>query len=158
MLNEKFWLAIAFLSFIILSIKYVWPKLSQALDNKSKQIAEEILAAKELKEKAQKLLASAEKYLIESEQLSKKLLQDAESETAKFIETAKKNAEAEIAKISSAAVARVKVEEEIAIREVKVHIISSAIKNLSDNVKNMDKKQQEHLIKQSTEDFSKLIH
>ena len=52
MFNEKFWLAIAFLTFVGLIIKYVGPKITKSLDQKSKEIAEEILAAKEMKEKA----------------------------------------------------------------------------------------------------------
>ena len=61
MFNEKFWLAIAFTSFVLLILKYVRPLIIKALDNKSKQIAEEILAAKEMKEKALRLLERAEK-------------------------------------------------------------------------------------------------
>ena len=38
MINEKFWLAIAFLSFVALIIKYVGPIIAKALDNKSKKI------------------------------------------------------------------------------------------------------------------------
>lgn len=159
MLNEKFWLAIAFTSFVILIIKYVGPKIAASLDNKSKLIAEEILAAKELKEKAQKLLEAAEKYFTESEKFAQKLVKDAEVEAQQFTETAKKNVQIEIEKKTQAALNRIKVEEEIATREIKVHIISSAIKILSEKItKNLDKKQHDHLIKQSTEDFSKLIH
>ena len=66
MFNEKFWLAIAFLTFVGLIIKYVGPKITKSLDQKSKEIAEEILAAKEMKEKAAKLLATAEAYYKES--------------------------------------------------------------------------------------------
>ena len=66
MLDEKFWLAIAFTAFAILIVKYVWPLLAKSIDSKSKAIAEEILAAKKMKEKAQKLLDEAEKFYLES--------------------------------------------------------------------------------------------
>ena len=159
MLNEKFWLAIAFTSFVMLIIKFVGPKITKSLDQKSKQIAEEILAAKDLRQKAQELLEAAEKYLIESEKFAKKLVQDAEEETQKFTENSKKNVQIEIEKKTQAALARMKLEEEIATREIKIHIVSSAIKILSEKITtNLDKKQHDHLIKQSTDDFSKLVH
>ena len=64
MFNEKFWLAIAFLSFVALCIKYVLPKINKALDTKSKKIAEDILMAKKLREQAEKLLEEAKRLIL----------------------------------------------------------------------------------------------
>ena len=66
MFNEKFWLAIAFVAFLALLLKFARTAITKSLDDKSKAIAEEILAAKDLKEKAVKLLAHAEKFSSES--------------------------------------------------------------------------------------------
>ena len=59
--DEKFWLAVAFFTFVALMAKYVWPIIAKSLDAGSKKIAEEILAAQEMKKEAEKLLAKAEK-------------------------------------------------------------------------------------------------
>jgi F-type H+-transporting ATPase subunit b len=159
MFNEKFWLAIAFTSFVLLIAKYVWPKIAASLDLKSKQIAADISAAKEMKEKAQKLLEDLEKYHAESEKFAKKLLEDAESEAQKFVIEAKKSVEAEIEKKTNAALERVKVEEASAIREVKLHVVSSALKILNESLnKKMEKKHHDLLLNQATDDLSKLIH
>jgi F-type H+-transporting ATPase subunit b len=98
MFNEKFWLAIAFFAFIALVIKLAKSSIAKSLDDKSKAIAEEILAAKEMKERALKLLASAEKYNSESLNYSQKLIKDAEVEAQKFLAEAQKSVEDEVAK------------------------------------------------------------
>jgi F0F1-type ATP synthase membrane subunit b/b' len=159
MLNEKFWLAIAFLSFIILAIKYFGPSILKALDNKSKEIAEEILAAKEIRKKAEKFLAEAEKYYQESLQYSRNLLKEAEVESQKFIKESQKMLEDEINDRTELALGRLEAEEVIAIREIKTRILASAIKTVAENLNNnMNKKHHDHLISQATKDFEKIIH
>ncbi len=142
MLNEKFFLAMAFTLFAILIIKYVWPLIAKALDSRSKQIAEELLAAKDLKEKAEKLLLSAEKYKEESEKYVEKLLRDAESESQKLIVEAKESANNEITRKTAAALERIKIEEASAIREIKAHIIDSAMEKLSAELTNVSADEQ----------------
>lgn len=159
MINEKFWLAIAFLSFVTLIIKYVGPVITKLLDNKSKQIAEEILAAKEMKEKAARLLEKAEKYYQESTIYAEKLIKDAESEAQKFAVESRQTLEAEVAKKTTAALARVKLEEESAIREIKVKIVASAMQNLTANLDQaIDKTKHDQLVSRSIQDLEKIIH
>lgn len=159
MFNEKFWLAIAFFTFFGAVIKFVWPMISKALEGKSKSIAEEILAAKEMKERAAKLLEKAEKYHAESMKYADKLVKDAEDEAQKFTAESKRIVEEELNKKTAAAVARIKLEEESTIRQIKAKIVSSAIQSLTDNLsKDMSKKDHDHLIAQATQDFAKIIH
>jgi F-type H+-transporting ATPase subunit b len=134
MLNEKFWLAISFLAFVALLAKYVWPHIAKALDESSKKIAADLLAAKEMKERAEKLLANAEQFYKESLAYAEKLSRDAESEAKKIAESAKTNLETEVKKKTDAALNRVKLEEERMIREIKLQIVDSAINNISQNL------------------------
>jgi F-type H+-transporting ATPase subunit b len=131
MLNEKFFLALSFALFAVLIIKYVWPIIAKALDSRSKQIAQDILAAKELRKQAEELLESIEKYKEESEKYVTKLLHDAEIESQKLIVDAKTSASAEISRKTEAALERIKIEESSAIREIKAHIVDSAMENLN---------------------------
>lgn len=159
MINEKFWLAIAFLTFVVLVTKYFGPAILKALDNKSKEIAEEILAAREMKKKAEQLLAEAEKYYQESLQYSKNLLREAEVESQKFISESQKMIADEINDRTELAIGRLEIEETLAIREIKTRILASAIKTVAENLnKNMNKKHHDHLISQATKDFGKIIH
>ncbi len=154
MFNEKFWLAIAFTCFAVIILKYVWPLIAKALDGRSKQIAEDILAAKELKEKAEQLLASVEKYKIESEKFAEKLLHDAEVESKKLLIAAKESADNEIKKKTEAALERIKVEEASAIRDIKAHIVESTMENINKELeKNIGTTEQEKIFDLAIEKF-----
>lgn len=159
MINEKFWLAIAFTSFIMLILKYVWPKISKALDGKSKQIAEEILAAKDMRQRASHLLEEVEKLQKETIIYANNLLKNAEIEAQKFLDEAQKSAETEIAKKTAATIERIKSEEEKAIRELKTNIISTTLRNLDEELADkMDQNQHSHLINQATKSFEATLN
>jgi len=130
MFNEKFWLAIAFLSFVALCIKYVLPKINKALDAKSKKIAEDILMAKKLREQAEKLLEEAKAFHEYSLEKSQKIIEDSQQESIKIELALKKELEEKIAKITAISLERLKSEEESAIRIVKESIVNSAINQI----------------------------
>ena len=158
MLNEKFWLAISFTTFILLLIKFVRPQMTKALDDKSKAIGEEIMAAKEMKERAIQLLAKAEKYSAESASYAQKLIQDAEAEAQKFSAEARQMLDQEISKKTAASIERIKLEEIGAIRDIKTKIVAAAMENLSENIAaKMDQKNHGQLIDRATQDFEKVI-
>ena len=56
MFDEKFWLAIAFVVFIVFIYKFLGNKINSMLNEKSQQIASDLLLASQAKEKAEKLL------------------------------------------------------------------------------------------------------
>jgi F-type H+-transporting ATPase subunit b len=150
MFNEKFWLAISFFAFLGLFIKFVIPKLTKSLDQKSKEIAEEILAAKELKEKATKLLAAAQKYHQESLSYADKLRADAEIEAQKFLSEAEKSINEELEKKTIAANNRIKFAEEKAIMEIKESIINAALSSIEDeSKKGLDKQCSDFVLSQA---------
>jgi len=131
MFNEKFWLAIAFLSFVALCIKYVLPKINNILDGKSKKIAEDILMAKKLREQAEKLLEEAKAFHKYSLEKSQKIIEDSQQESIKIELALQKELEEKIAKITAISLERLKSEEESAIRIVKESIVNSAINQIS---------------------------
>ncbi|OFW80703.1 MAG: hypothetical protein A2887_05785 [Alphaproteobacteria bacterium RIFCSPLOWO2_01_FULL_40_26] len=150
--DEKLWLAIAFFSFLALIIKYVWPLIAKALDNKSKQIAEEILQAKEMKQKAEQLLADAKKYHQESITFAEKLLKDAEIEAQKLIKETEHVLKEELKKKTNAAQDRIKTEQESAIRTIKSKIILDAMSLLSKDL-GIDQNGHEKLTEKSLKNF-----
>lgn len=131
--DEKFWLALAFLTFLALLIKLAKSTILKSLNEKSQEIAKEILNAKEMKEKAAKLLDKAEKYAHDSELYAQKLIKDAEIEALKYSVESKKLVDEEISKKTAATLERIKMEETIAINKIKEKIITSAIANFSEN-------------------------
>lgn len=158
MFDERFWLAIAFFSFVLLVVKHILPIIIKQLDSKSRQVAEELLAAKEMKENAAKILAATEERYKESAVFADKLLKDSAVEAQKYFDEALKLAEVEIAKKMTAVENRIKQEQESAVREIKVKIIDSALRAIQDNLQNVQKSQSDSLISKAVSDVSKLVH
>lgn len=158
MFDEKFWLAIAFLGFMALILKYVMPSMTKGLDEKSKQIAKDLLEAKEMKEKAKAYLESAEAQYKEAIIFSDKLIKDSAIEAQKLLTDANAAASLEISKKMTALDNRIKQEEENAVREIKTKIIALAVQTLHSNLEGVKKENLDNSLKNSLNDISKLIH
>ncbi len=157
-IDEKFWLAIAFLGFVALLIKYVLPMISAKLGEATKNIAKELEEARSMKEKAQKLLEESEKRFEEASKLAEKTIKESAAEAQKFLDEARKNIEIEVNKKTEALLTRIKFEEEKAVREMKVQIITMALGNIQSNLQNSDKNRANNLIKKSIDGINKIIH
>lgn len=158
MFDEKFWLAIAFFTFLTLIIRKVVPLINKQLEDNSKEIAEEILAAKEAKERAEKFLVESEKRYQEALIKADQLIKDSEVEAKKYLEESIKIADAEIAKKMNAIEGRIKQEQERAVREIKTKIIDSAVVMMQNNLQFLSKSQSEGLARKAVDNVSKMVH
>ncbi len=156
--DPKFWLSISFLIFLALVIKFALPKIILALDGKSKQIADQITSAKQMKEKAEQLLLVAKKHHEESLTYCQKLIADAQAEAAKLLTDSQKSLEEELAKKTDLAKERIALEEEKTIREIKSGIISAAIKIIETKAANLSGNSAADLSKKAIIDISKMVH
>lgn len=158
--DPKFWLAISFLIFVGLIIKYVFPFILRMIDGKANQIKTSLEEAKAAKEKAEKLLQDAEKYYEDSVKYGEQIIKDATQESQNIISEYKTNLEAEINKKVEAANNRIKNSEERVVREIKSKIIQSAIGAIAQNVKEVtDEKSFDEATKNSINQISsKLIN
>lgn len=156
--DEKFWLALAFLTFVLLLAKLAGKVIVKMINDKSEAIKQAINDANLAKEKAQKLLDDAKKYHQESKDYADKLLANATSESQILAQKAKDEIDAEIKQKTAAAIKRVEMEQEIAIKEVKRKIVNSALTSLSNSLKS-DISQSEHdnLIANASKDLEKII-
>lgn len=155
MLNEKFWLAIAFFSFVALVIKYYGPKIANALDNKSKSIAQDIISAKEARKKAEELLVLVQEMQDKSIIDAKRLILEAESESKNLLQNAQDLINQEIARMTLIASQRSKAEEEASKREIKTKILLSAIAQLQEkSALNAD--EQNKIIDKSIKNFERI--
>ena len=127
MFDEKFWLAIAFIVFIVFIYKFLGNKINSILNEKSQQIASDLLLASQAKEKAEKLLQEAQDYNQQSLKYAEKLKLDTSSELNIMYQNATLSLQQELAKITEASQKRLQEEEQIAIRKVQETIISQAI-------------------------------
>lgn len=156
--DPRFWLTISFFIFLTLILKYVMPKTIAALDNKSKQIADQINEAKKMKEKAEQLLVEAKKHHEESLLFCQKLIEDAKAEAAKFLADSQKSLAEELNKKTNLAKERISLEEEQTIREIKSGIISAAIKAIETKAANLSGNSATDLSKKAIVDISKMVH
>jgi F-type H+-transporting ATPase subunit b len=95
--------AIVFAILVWFSMRFIWPPLTKALDERAQKIADGLAAA----DKAKAELATANKAADEQRAIARnettKLLADAEKRAAAIVDEAKKRAEDEGAKIVAAA-------------------------------------------------------
>jgi F-type H+-transporting ATPase subunit b len=155
MLNEKFWLAISFFSFVALVIKYFGPKISKILDDKSKSIAQDIILAKEARKKAEELLISAQEIHNKSIIDAKQLISQAESESKNLLQNAQELIDQEIARMTLLASQRIKIEEEASIREIKTKILYSALAQLQDK-SSLNSDEHNKIIDKSIKNFERI--
>jgi F-type H+-transporting ATPase subunit b len=130
MLNEKFWLAISFLIFASLIAKYVAPMLLKMMDDSAKKIADNIASAANLKKQAEELLEATKKHQKEAIEYCNKLIADAQSEAQKLIDQSQLALESEVSKRLTAAMERIKTQEEYVVRDLKNKIINDAVSKL----------------------------
>lgn len=97
---------VVFLAFVVFTMKFVWPPITQALDERAKKIADGLAAA----DKAKTDLANAEKKAVEelkkaresaselrsgAEKQANQLLEEARAEATRIVAAAREAAEAE---------------------------------------------------------------
>jgi F-type H+-transporting ATPase subunit b len=127
MFEEKFWLAISFLSFVVLIIKFFGAKISSSLNQKSKEISDNINLVSEQKKQSQLLLVEAQKIYEESIVSAKKLIEEANQESIKMLNNAQVLLDQEINRMKLLSSQKIKQEEEKAIRLIKNKVILDAI-------------------------------
>lgn len=157
-IDEKFWLAIAFFAFFAALIKYVWPIISNNLKKQSELISKELNDAKEMKETAQRILLETQMQYNKAIKDAEKILENAKIEADKILLTSKNSLEEEVSKKITALNNRIKSEEERVVRDMKAKIISFAIQTISSSSQNIDKSRASNVLKRSIEDISKVIH
>jgi F-type H+-transporting ATPase subunit b len=155
MLNEKFWLAIAFFSFVAIILKKFSPNITKALDDKSKAIAQDILLAKEARNEAEKILASAKQIHENTIENAKKLIADADNEAKVLLNNASEILNNEIARMTALASQRIKNEEEATIRQIKTKILYSALLQFQDSSK-ISNEEHQKIIDNSVKNFERI--
>ena len=85
------------------TMKFVWPPITKALDDRAKKVADGLAAADKAKLELQSANKRVEDQLVQSRNETAKLLADAEKRAQAIVDEAKRRAEDEGAKIVAAA-------------------------------------------------------
>jgi F-type H+-transporting ATPase subunit b len=108
---------IVFLILVWFTMKFVWPPITAALDERAKKIADGLAAADKAKAELSSANKRVEEQLAQTRNDSTKLLADAERRAQAIVDEAKKRAEEEGAKIVTAAKAEAE-QQSVRAREV----------------------------------------
>ena len=133
--------AIAFAILIWFTVKFIWPPLLRAIENRQKEIADGLAAAHEGKislEKAEKRNAET---LDETKQKGAEILNQAEKRATEIVEAAKKTAQEEGERIITGARAEIDQELNRAKEELRSQVSTLALAGAEKNLdKEIDKK------------------
>ena len=157
--DPRFWVAVAFFTFVILSYKKIAMLLLKALDDRSAKIKQELDQARSLREEAEGMLAEYKEkqahYLKEAESILNDAKRDADAMRAHG-ETELKTALEERMKH---ALDRIAQEEANALNEVRNHVVDIAIAAaralIAEHVSTLS---QDELVKLALTDIERKIH
>ncbi len=126
-LSETFWVGAASLVLIALIAKPVGRAVANGLDNRSDRIKGELEEAQRLKEEAQALLALYQRKQKKTDEDVKNIIEHANEEAGRIIESAKKHLEAEVEKRTEIAVQKIAQAEACVIQEIRDNAVDLTI-------------------------------
>ncbi len=158
--DEKFWLSIAFISFLILILKFALPQILTSLNEQSKKIADNLNQAKNLRDNAEIMLKEVQKSYQQSQEFAKKIIEEAKIEAEKIIEEAKASASIEKEVKIKSALQKIEQEKAEIIRNMKQEIIADAFMQLEKDLlnSNLDQQQSRAIVKSSINNLSNIIN
>ena len=157
--SPSFWVAVAFVIFIIAFAKPVWKFIVNALDGKIRAIEESIEEATNLREEAQDLLASYKRKLADSEQEAENIIGQARKEALALKTRMTDELESSLDRREKLAIGRINQAEKDATSEIRLmtaEISLAAARQLL--IENINDKKADNLIEASIRDLSKKLN
>lgn len=102
--------SIAFFVFVWFVMKYVWPPLITALDERKKTIADGLAAAERGKHEQELAEKAAEEHIKEAKDQASEIVTQAQKRAAEIVEEAKDNAKEEAGRVKASAEAEIEQE------------------------------------------------
>ena len=153
------WVAVAFALFIVLFVKYAWKPITGGLDNRSKQIRDELDEAVRLREEAQALLAEYKQKQTEMLAEAESVLEHAKEEGKAMKANAEKDLEASVKRRSKMAKEKIARAEADAVAKVQSNMADIAVNAARAIItEQLQDGANEELIDQSTKDLDRIIH
>jgi len=119
--------SIAFFVFVWFVMKYVWPPLITALDERKKTIADGLAAAERGKHEQELAEKAAEKHIKEAKDQAAEIVTQAQKRAAEIVEEAKDNAKEEAGRVKTAADAEIEQEINRAKEDLRAQVSAIAI-------------------------------
>ncbi len=157
--SPAFWVAIAFVIFVLICAKPIWKFTVKALDSKISEIEASIEEATNLRDEAQDLLAGYKRKLADAEQQAEAIVNEARKEALALKTRMTNDLEASLDRREKLAIDRIAQAENDATAEVKAmtaDIALTATRQLL--IENINDKKADALINSSIEDLSKKLN
>lgn len=124
--DPRYWVALAFVLFVVVFVRYLLPKLVEALDARSRQIADQLEQAASLRKEAEALLAEYKQKQAHMLKEAEALVQATQGEVARMKERAEQDIATSIARRKAQAEANITQMEEAARNEIRDKLIEVA--------------------------------
>lgn len=119
--------ALTFALFIWFTVKFIWPPLLRAIEQRQKQIAEGLAAAERGKQDLEQASRRTAELLHEARQQAQDILAQADKRAAEMIEEAKNSAKAEGDRLVAGAKAEIEQEISRAKETLRAHVAALAV-------------------------------
>ena len=118
---------IAFTIFVIFCMKYVWPPLQKAMQDRQKEIADGLAAGEKGRQELADAAEKVNQELQNTKEQAMEIISQAEKRSGELVEEAKNNAKLEGERIVSAAKAEIEQEVNRAKEQLRVQVASLAL-------------------------------
>ncbi len=119
--------AVAFVIFVVLCMKWVWPPLMRALEKRQKEIADGLASAEKAKKNLELAKTGSAEALRQAKAEAQKIIDAANKQRSQIIDKAVEEASAEKNRILEAARAEIEAEKNKAREELRAEVISLAL-------------------------------
>ena len=119
--------AVAFVIFVAVCMKYVWPPLVNALEKRQKEIADGLANAEKAKKSLELAKSNASETLRQAKVEAQKIIDDANKQRSVILDRASEEATTEKNRIIESAKAEIEAERNKAREELRAEVIALAI-------------------------------
>jgi len=157
--NTTVWVAISFIIFVALAVKFTGKKITGALDKRIAEIKAEIETAEKLKAEAQALLADFQQKQRDAEKTAAQIIEQAKASALAVQKAAEAELSESMERREAQLAERLKRIEEKAIADIQNHAADLAMEATREIVaKNLDEKASTKLIDQAIASAAKYLN
>lgn len=124
--DPAFFVAVAFVIFVAIAAKYIWPLIGRSLDDRSNKIRDQLEQAARLREEAQALLKQYEKQQKQMLKEAAEIVENAKKDAKAIRDTAAKDLKASLGRRAAQAEENIARAEQQAVTDMRTHLIEVA--------------------------------
>lgn len=156
--DPHFWVAVAFVLFVLLAYKKVSSMLITSLDARRERIRFELEEAQRLRQEAEAILADYKQKQAQSLKEAEQIIADARRDAESMTRHAENELKASLDARMKNALERIAQEETRAVEDVRNHVTDLALTAARTLVAEQARQSQDELVKQALSDIERKVH